>query len=241
MPTYTSEAVTEARKTRPVQRIQTTSRGFVITAVIVLALTFLGLFSVSGTAMWWIAGEGQMDLPLFLRPALLVGLDFGLVATGLAWAVQRSRGESTTLSRLILFSSVGFSVLINIARGVSTFHGGFAGVVAIVVETGVPLLLLAASENALAILVAPASGSVEQRQAIARLADRGLLAGGADRKDAAVQEDLAAAVRELHTAQPKLSRSALAKQTGVSVTFVKNALADSTPTAALPPLEIPGM
>ncbi|WP_285117313.1 hypothetical protein [Leifsonia sp. fls2-241-R2A-40a] len=244
MPTFTSKTVEQARAARPIARWDTTSRSFVIVAAVVLVITFTGLFAVSAEAAIWVTEPGRLNLAPALRWALVVGLDGALLANALSLAVQRGRGESGRLAKWLMAASLGVSTLINVARGLSLHTDSLPATVAtIAVTCMIPVLILGATESALKVLVRPAEGDATRLQAMARLADRGVLADTGASSPAA-KVDLAEVIRSLAAAEPELSRAAIARRTGASPAQVKAALdgqVKPTRTTTAAPLDADGV
>jgi hypothetical protein len=229
LPTHTSTTLDQAAAARPVARISPTSRAFVLTTTAVTVLAFAAAFTISGFSQVW-AG-GQLGLPIWARFAVPLAVDMPLLAFALSSIARRAQGEPVWPSAawLGVFSSA--SIAINIWHGISEpgAHGaavwGLIGISALV-----PLAVIATSGEVLSILTAPPRGSAEQRQALARVADRGQLAGRAvqpagrptklPKRGTPERADLAAVVRDHVEAFPAASVAERARSTGVSKEFI---------------------
>lgn len=89
--------------------------------------------------------------------------------------------------------------------------------------------MLATSEQVKGILISPPSGTRSQRQALDRVADRGLLpaqTAGAPKakRGTPLDVDLRETVKAIAQAEPGISKASIAKRTGLSATSVREAL-----------------
>jgi hypothetical protein len=195
----------------------------------ITAASFAASFFVSAFAQVWVGG--RIHLPGAAAFALPVAIDAPLLAFGMAAIAKRSRGESTVLAWLSLSVFTAASIGANVWHGLEAGEPGSTvgqiGVVA--VSALIPLGVLLTSESVLSIIVQPPQGSAEQRQALARVADRGLLgAAGAQAKPSAAEKQDAAAVAAAMV-QAGATQAAARKATGVSVAALKAALGGRQP------------
>jgi len=233
VPSFSSSTLDAARAAKPAARIQPTSRGFVAVTAGITAASFAASFFVSAWAQVWVGG--QIGLPGAAALVLPIAIDAPLIAFGMAAIAKRSRGERTWLAWLSLAvftaASIGGNVWHGLATGDSDSIAAQIGVCA--VAALIPLGVLLTSESALSILVAPPHGSAEQRQALARVADRGLLAApGAAKRSRAETEDLAATARSM--AEAGSSKAAIARTLKLSAKAVNEAVSGSPQAAGVP-------
>lgn len=229
VPTHTSSTLDRAAAAKPVARISPNSRAFVMTTTIVTLLAFTSAFTISGFSQVWAGGE--LGLPVWARFAVPLAVDMPLIAFALSSIARRAQGEPVwpSVAWLGLFSAS--SIAINVWHGISEAgaHGiALAGLVGL--SALVPLAVIATSGEVLSILTAPPGGSAEQRQALARVADRGQLAersAPAARRSVKMPKrgtperaDLAAVVQDHINAFPAASAAERARSTGVSKEFV---------------------
>jgi hypothetical protein len=230
MPTY--ESTTLNAQPATVARISATSRPFVIVTILVTVLAFVGAFSTSAVAQLWVAG--QIGIPDWARAGVPLGVDAPLLAFTLGAISRRSRGESTVGSWIWLCVFSVASVGLNAWHGLNAAHtsSGFGPLFVILVSGLMPLSVIATSEQVVSILVTPPTGSREQRQALARVADRGALPAQAQAKGQAPAkpgkgtpqaEDLHEVARALAQAEPGISKTEIARRTGLSAMAVREA------------------
>jgi hypothetical protein len=203
----------------------------VITTVVVTLLAFVGAFSVSADSQLWVAG--QIGVPAGVGSyGVVLGIDAPLLAFSLGAIARRSRGESAASSWvwICLFSTA--SIALNSWHGISVSHtgSGLGSVFVILVSSLMPLAVLGCSEQVVGILVAPPAGSREQRQALARVADRGALPAqtvGAQKppkRGTPADLDLRETARALAQAEPGITKAEIARRTGLNATGVREAL-----------------
>ncbi len=229
MPTHTSSALHHAAADRPVARISPTSHAFVMATTIVTFIAFAAAFTISGFSQVWAGGE--LGLPVWARFAVPLAVDAPLIAFALSSIARRGRGEAVWPSAAWLGLFSASSIAINVWHGISEAgaHGiAFWGLIGL--SALIPLSVLATSGEVLSILTAPPRGSVEQRQALARVADRGQLAertvqaagrpARLPKRGTPAREDLAAVVRDHVNAFPGASVAERARSTGVSKEFI---------------------
>jgi hypothetical protein len=228
VPSFESSTLKVAAAQKPAARISPTSRGFVITAVIVALVSFASSFLISGHAQVWV-GE-QLGLDPMARFAVPLAFDAPMVAFGLSSISRRARGERITGSLAWLAAFALISIGANTWHVLATSNARGFGVIGLVaVSAFTPIGVLATSEQILGILVAPPTASREQLAALQRVADRGQLAtqavsGRAAKRGTPEAEDLAEVVRSAHTANPTISKTALAQQFGLSATRIREIL-----------------
>lgn len=231
MPTY--ESSTLAAQPAAVARISATSRPFIMVTIAVTVAAFIGAFAISAVAQLWVAE--QIGIPAFARVGVPLGVDAPLIAFSLGAISRRSRGESTVGSWVWLVTFSVASVGLNAWHGLSAAHAstGIAPLFVVLVSGLMPLAVLATSEQVVGILVTPPTGSREQRQALARVADRGALPAQTQikgqpaakpRRGTPQAEDLHEVARALVQAEPGISKAEVARRTGLSAMAVREAL-----------------
>ncbi|MCU1585480.1 MAG: putative Phage excisionase [Microbacteriaceae bacterium] len=226
MPTYDSPTL--AAQPNAVARISATSRGFVLTTLAVTTAAFAGAFTTSSVSQLWVAQ--QIGIPEFARAGVVLGIDAPLLAFSLGAIARRSRGESVASSWIWLTIFSLASVILNAWHGISVAHSAPGTLVFVVlVSSLMPLAVLGTSEQVVGILVAPPSGTRQQRQALARVADRGALPAQTQsapkpKRGTPLDVDLRETAKALAQAEPGISKAEIAKRTGLSAIAVREAL-----------------
>ena len=232
MASFNSPTLDSMRAQKPIARIQSTSKAFVVTTIAITIASFAAAFLISGFAQVWV-GE-RIGLPPVARVIVAVMVDAPLIAFGLGAISRAGRGESTRGSYAWILLFVFASIGMNLWHGFATTNMiGIEQIGLASISILAPVAILATSHQVLAILVAPPATDKARLQALARVVDREALSTPAVtgakparlRSGSAEEQDLHEAIRLAYiAADGGVSREALAQTHRVSVGTIDKAL-----------------